>query len=192
MRGSRAGASARRLASGAVVLLCAALSGCQSNPEPPPLEGAPTSASPSPSPTEAAPTLPAEANGTSPASAKAFALHYVNTVNYSMRTGDTPALIDIAAPRCSTCAAIIRQIDEVYEAGGRLEGDGWKPISITYFRTGGDTPALVAVGIEISPQVAYTSPSSSPSRSPKSRGNLDLHLDRNASGWFVRRLEATQ
>ena len=165
--------------------------GCQSNPKPPPLESASSSsATPTPSPTEAAPTLPAEAKGTSEAAAKAFVRHYVDSVNYAMRTGVTTDLDRLAAPSCSTCRAIVDRIDEVYGEDGRLEGEGWTIISLRRVG-GGKGITLVAAGIEIAPQTVFAS-GRTPSESPRSRGNLDLSLSHTDAGWLIQRLEATQ
>ena len=172
-------------------VLAVVSTGCQSNPKPPPLETADSSsATPTPSPTEAAPTMPTEAKGTSEAAAKAFVRHYVDTVNYAMRTGVTADLDRLAAPSCSTCRAIVDRIDEVYSEGGRLEGAGWTIISLRRVG-GGKATTLGAAGIEIAPQTVVIS-GSSPSESPGSRGNLDLYLSHADAGWLIERLEATQ
>lgn len=186
----------RRAATVAVLLLGTAglLQACQSNPEPPPLETAALSppAPPSSSPTEAAPTLPAAAKGRSEAAAKAFVRHYVETVNYAMRTGDTVALSRLARPRCRTCHAIVHRIDEVYRAGGRLEGQGWSILSLTFLPSTQQNTALVAAGVALAPQVALASEGATPTRSPESRGNLDFRLVGRQGTWHVASLEATQ
>lgn len=190
---SRGGATVRRRAVlGALALGAVVLSGCQANPEPPPIDTASSSPSPSPSPTDAAPTLPAEAQGTSEKAAKAFVRHYIDLVNFAMRTGDTSELASLSNEECSTCRAIVARIEEVYENGGRLEGHGWRVRTLTYLATGGKRTALVAAGIRISPQMAYVASDSAASHSPASRGNLDFSLSRTPSGWQVTGLEATQ
>jgi hypothetical protein len=175
-------------------MLCSALllAGCQSNPAPPPLESTSTSPSPSPSPTAAAPTLPAEAQGTSRAAAKAFVRHYIAAVNHAMTSGDTTGLSELAAPSCSTCQAITDRIEAVYADGGHLEGKGWRILSLSYLAGQQPESPLVAAGIEIAPQTSVASPGATPSKSPESRGHLDFTLNRNPRGWTVMRLEATQ
>jgi hypothetical protein len=185
----------RGLAVAAVITIIGTLaSGCQSNPEPPPLQSA--SSSPPPSPTAsasaAAPTLPAKAKGTSEAAAKAFVRHYIETVNYAMRTGETAYLSRLARPGCTTCNAIVARIDEVYDAGGRLEGRGWSVLSLTFHPPGPQADVLVAVGVNIAPQITYADKRASPSHSAMSRGNLDFRLSTNARAWIVKSLEATQ
>jgi hypothetical protein len=149
---SRADASVgRRAALGllGLVLTCGSLVGCQSNPEPPPIEAASSSPSPSPSPTEAPPTLPAEANGTSEAAAKAFVRHYINVLNYAGPAGDADAVRDLSDESCAACSAIADFIQEVEEDGGAIEGDGWRVqglrvVSATRAETVVDVETLVA------------------------------------------------
>jgi hypothetical protein len=168
------------------------LAGCQANPAPPPLESTSTSPTPSPSPTIAAPALPAEAQGTSKAAAKAFVRHWIDVLNYAMNTGDTAELVDLADRSCSTCEAIANRIEDVYAAGGHLEGSGWRILTLSYLEGEHPKSPLVAAGIEIAPQTAFASPEAAPSQSPRSRGHLDFSLGWKPTGWNVLRLEATQ
>lgn len=170
------------------------LAGCQGNPEPPPLDGTPTSGSPSPTPppTVAAPSLPPEAEGTSTAAAKAFVRHYVDLVNYAMATGDTGPISELSLKSCNTCTAIINRIDEVYSSDGRLEGMGWKVRTVSPVAVLAEGAQLIAVGIDISRQITYEASDASPSSSPESRGNLDFYLVKRRSAWRVERLDATQ
>jgi hypothetical protein len=107
-----------------------AMAGCQANPAPPPLESTSSSPTPSPSPTITAPTLPAEAQGTSKAAAKAFVRHYIALMNHAVATGHVNPLSDASDPGCSSCAAVVQQVDSVYNAGGSIESEGWQIASI--------------------------------------------------------------
>ena len=123
---ARAWARRRRALAAALALaLAATLSGCQSNPEPPPLDHAATSASPAPSPTLNAPTLPPEARGTSKAAAKAFVRHWIEVLNYAGPTGDTAALRQLSDEDCAACRAIADFIEQIYGGGGQIRGEGW-------------------------------------------------------------------
>lgn len=113
-------------------------------------------------------------------------------MNFSMRTGGTKALTYLAAHDCSTCAAIVNRVQNVYVNGGHLDGDGWAVRTISYIPGKPRGQALVSVGIDIAPQDAYEEAGSSPSHSPASRGSLDFHLERDGSSWKVVRLDATQ
>ncbi|MGH3369286.1 MAG: DUF6318 family protein [Nocardioidaceae bacterium] len=189
MRGSRAGASARRLASVAVVLLCAALSGCQSNPEPPPLEGAPTSASPSPSPTEAAPTLPAEAKGTSPASAKAFVRHYFNSLNYAMNSGDVDQFEVLATSGCQSCRAVAHNIDQTYSAGGEITSEGWLIQSVSLVPLQPRHRPILDLGVLMTKERVVATAGAPPKSFRGGKQPMTIHLVRANGGWRVERLD---
>jgi hypothetical protein len=177
-----------------LALAAVVLAGCQGSAEPPPLEESAASETPSPSesPVTSAPTLPAEAEGTSPEAAEAFVRHYVELVNYAMATGDTAPLAEQSHETCNTCTAIQNRVNEVYTAGGQLDGDGWTVRTVTHVPSGNIEALLVAVGIDIAPQSAYETDDAPPSKSPPGRGNLDFHLTHSPSGWKVARLDATQ
>ena len=70
--------------------------------------------------------MPAEAEGTSPRAAKAFARHYFDVINYSARTGDTRELRKLGTADCVSCEAIAHNIEKIYNAGGHIESDGWQ------------------------------------------------------------------
>ena len=59
---------------------------------------------PSPSPSATGPALPVDAKARTGAGAKAFARHWVASLNYASATGDTGALEAVSAPGCETCA----------------------------------------------------------------------------------------
>jgi hypothetical protein len=186
---SRADASVgRRAALGllGLVLTCGSLVGCQSNPEPPPIEAASSSPSPSPSPADAPPTLPAEANGTSEAAAKAFVRHYIELVNYAMRTGDTGDLSSLSDPACGSCAEVVQNVDELYTDGGHLEGDGWEVKAIEAFPQGGPRTYTVQAAVLVSPQKRVSQPGERPERFQGGRKAMTLSIGPSAGGgWLV-------
>jgi hypothetical protein len=173
------------------VLLALLAAGCTSDAEPSPM---PT---PSPSPTEAEtpsptpPTMPAAAEGTSPAAAKAFARYFLETINYGMNSGDTSALRAASASGCETCLAIAAKIDQSHAGTGYLEGSGWKPRGFQYIRIAADE-ALVAVPLRISAQKSYASEGATPSVSASTRGNVDVRMSWSTGRWQVTQLDATQ
>jgi hypothetical protein len=145
-----AGPSAALLAAFAAGAL--ALAGCQANPTPPPLASTSTSPTPSPSPAIAAPTLPAEAQGTSKAAAKAFVRHYIALMNHAVSTGESTALSDASDPECLSCTAVIERVDDVYSEGGSIRSDGWRVTSIRPVPGVPKVRPQFDVGLSMSPQ----------------------------------------
>lgn len=176
-----------------LVLVGLLVTGCGSNPEPPPVDAGDTSASPSASASSAPepPEMPAKAEEKSRAGAKAFVRYYIRLVNHAMATGGTEQLRHHRSPSCSTCDAIIARIDQVYAEGGRLSGEGWKLAHLQVVDAQSSRKLLVAASIAITPQTLHPS-DGTPSTSAKSRGNLDFHLRHTGEAWEVARLDAVQ
>jgi hypothetical protein len=178
----------------AVVVAAGLLASCQSNPAPSPAEGLESSASPSvsASPTPTPPAMPAEAEGTSRASAKAFVRHYISLINFAMATGDVTALENLSSDRCSTCAAVRERIIAVHaDDEGRVEGGGWTIASQDALPTGAANEVLISTAIRMAEQTVYSS-SQPPQTSRQSRGHLDFRLQKKNATWEVARLEATR
>lgn len=199
MRGSRAGASGRLPAvrmfpAVAVLTVATALTGCQSNPEPPPLETAP---SPSPSPTsteptsEPAPTMPAEAEGTSRAAAKAFVRHWIAVLNYAGPSGDASALRAISTSDCAACGGIADFIEEVHEAGGTIEGEGWRPKRITVVSST-QQQVVLDVLTEVSEQKVQSAASAEATTFPGGERIKTFWLSRRNGAWVLARLDQPQ
>jgi hypothetical protein len=60
---------------------------------------------------------------------QAFARYYIDVYNYALGTGDTDLLESLATDACSTCAAYVKQVQDAYAAGGRIDGGYVKVLS---------------------------------------------------------------
>lgn len=187
---SRDGMSGRRRAAlGALALGVALLGGCQSNPEPPPIEAAPSSLPPSPSPSETAPTLPAEAKGASEAAAKAFVRYYFATLNHAMISGDTEHFRELSTSECESCSAIARNIDGTYAAGGRIESKGWLVRSVSLVPGQPKASPIVDLGIFMSEERVTERAGSSPKSFEGGKQPMTMYLIRANDQWRVSRLD---
>lgn len=81
---------------------------------------APPSTTPAPTPTPTPPPLPATARQDTPTGAESFARHWLATLDYAYKTGDTKPFR--ALGRCSGCASLADSIDRIYAAGGKVTG----------------------------------------------------------------------
>lgn len=174
----------------AALMGLAVVAGCSSSPpEPEPLpeptRSSAASSSPSPGPTATPPTLPAEAEGTSPAAAKAFARYYIELVNYAAATGDTQPARQVSSARCQSCNGILGKVDEIYSSGGRLTGEGWRVRNMKYQPFQPEDRPVLSVGIRISPQVMVSRAGASPTEFPGGRNQLDIRLAHTQEGWTV-------
>ena len=170
-------------------LLVALAGGCTSNAETSPLPEPTVSASPSPSASPTPPEHPAEAEGTTPKAAKAFARFWVETMNYAAATGDTSRADSVTTPRCDSCNEMLTRIAEVYAAGGEFRGEGWSVRQLRYQPFQPRRQPVVSVGIRVSPQVLIASEGSKPHTYDGGRNQLNLHLVFARAGWKVDALE---
>ena len=193
---SRAGARSRHAAVGTRALGALAvgvmlLAGCQSNPEPPPLESASESPSPSAteSPTPAAPTLPAEAKGTSEAAAKAFVRHFFDSLNYAMNSGNTSHLRSLADDGCRSCEAIASNIDKTYGAGGSITSRGWVLQSIHRVPLQPRDRPILDLGVLMTPERVLKRAGGDPKTFEGGKQPMTMYLVTLNGEWRVTRLD---
>ena len=183
----------RAAAVAAGLVFLSVMAACEANPSPAPLP----SESPSPSatrsasssPTVAAPTLPAEAKGTSEASAKAFVRHWIETLNYAGPSRETRQLKQISAPGCAACTAITDLIDEVDASGGYIRGSGW---TINSVETLDDSPGrriIVEAQVSAAPQDILQAPDEEVVHFDGGDRLKTFWLLHGREGWAVTRLD---
>ena len=168
-----------------------AVAGCTSDasPEPAPLPTESASPGETSRPSPSAPTLPPEAQGTSPAAAKAFARHYFEAVNYAAATGDTRELRALGTRECTSCDAIAGNIEKVYGAGGAIRSGGWQVNVLTLVPLQPKRRPIVDVGVTQSPESVVQSRGAKPKRFPGGKQPMTMHLVRRGPSWHVSRLD---
>jgi hypothetical protein len=131
--------------------------------------------------------MPAEAEGTSPRAAKAFARHYFDVINYSARTGDTQELRKLGTDDCVSCEAIAHNIERIYGAGGHIESENWQLRQVSVFKAS-DGRAALSLGALIHPEVVVQSDGT---RERKAGGKqpMTMFLDLSAGEPRVTRLD---
>ena len=171
-----------------VALFLLALVGCShSSPKPAPMPSVSTgTASPSAS---GAPSMPAAAEGTDAAAAKAFAKHYFDVINYATVTGDTAPLLALSDPSCESCQAIAQNIDRAYSAGGRIRSQGWE-IRLAAVAPGA-TARAQALDLQVlqHPETVVASAGHAPKTYPGGRAAMSIHLRHEGAAWHVARLD---
>ena len=183
------GALRGRVAGCAVLLVLGGVAGCTSDAEPSPLPSPTSSPSPSQSSTAAAPSLPPEAEGTSPAAAKAFVRHWIDTLNYAGASGEVEHLRALSHNRCVSCTAVIEAISKVYSAGGHYEGAGWAVEAIKYQPLQPRLEPVLVVGVDIAPQTVLEREGRQPERFEGGNRSMTFRLARVGSQWVVKQLD---
>jgi hypothetical protein len=165
--------------------------GCQSNPEPPPLDrtSASSSPTPSPSPTESPPPLPDAAKGTSEASAKAFVRHYFASLNYAMNSGDTEYFRTLGTKNCESCDAIAGNIETVYNAGGYISSEGWAVQSVATLPGQPPNRPILDLGMLLKRERVKERADAKAATFRGGRQPMTAHLVRRGSSWMVERLD---
>jgi len=131
--------------------------------------------------------MPAEAEGTSAKSAKAFARYYVGLVSYGIQSGDTRVLAEASAQDCTSCKAISQNIRDVYSSGGRIESKGWTLRSSRVIQNA-KMRAVLSLDLRLSSQMVV---SRDGKRDRHSGGKqlMTMYLSRMADSYQVSRLD---
>ena len=164
------------------------LAGCDANPKPAPLptEGVTsTPASTLPTP----PTMPAQAQGTSKAAAKAFVRHYFVAINYASSTGESAYLRELSDPECASCAAIAGNIADIYASGGSIQSDGWRIRSITAVPLQDARTPVFDVGVFMTPETVVAEAGAPSKGFDGGKQPMTIYLKRTNNGWLVVRLD---
>ena len=172
------------------VLLVGA-TGCDANPAPGalPSEPVPSAGRLWQSAPPTAPAMPVAAKGTGPRAAKAFVRHWIDSLNYAARSGDTSGLRASSSPRCAACSAIARFIDRVYAHGGSIKGDGWQLLETNAVGRAGRKQKTIDALVRVRPQVVFNDSAAAPKRYQGGRRLKTFWLSRSGSGWLIERLE---
>lgn len=101
----------------------------------------PPPTTPAPTPTPTPPPLPAIATQDTPAGAQAFARHWLATLDYAYKTGDTKPFLALGG--CPSCLAIATGIDKFYGEGGKFEGGDFTASDVQTTRHVKSSAALV-------------------------------------------------
>jgi len=149
------------------------LAGCtEDEPEPKMPDPPSTSSEPSPSPTE---TETAEAE-----SAEDFIRRWVAIGDEMQVTGDT-AGYDAMTPRCRPCQSFVKNVEEVYEAGGSAEFAGSEIVDINLV---GRKPSTLDVTKDL-PDTVIHEGNGEQRTLPGGRTTIRVTLGKSGGEWVV-------
>lgn len=134
--------------------------------------------------------MPPEAEGTSPAAAKAFVRHYFDQINYAALTGDTATLRALSTDDCESCDAIASNVERIYNGGGRMETDGWQLTVVSPVPSRPGLRPAFDLGVRQNPESIYKSPgAANPRKYPGGRLAMTIYLAWSGTQWEVDRLD---
>jgi hypothetical protein len=133
--------------------------------------------------------MPAEAKGTSAASAKAFVRYWTETLNYAGNTGKTGDLAAISDPACGSCSAVISSIQRVYSKGGYYRGEGWSIATLELQPLQPKRRPVITAGVHIAPQVLVERKGAKTQRFEGGNRSMIFRLAAAGNYWTVVRLD---
>lgn len=173
----------RRIGHITIALATLVLSGCGAdNPAPPPLPTASQSASPT---AATPPVMPDSARGTTRAAAKEFVRYYFTALSYATSSGDTKLLRTLGSPGCKSCSAVASRIESIYDAGGRVEGEGYVFVGAKTQPSPTDGTAAVNGTLVNLPQRMWSASDTAPSESPRSTDLVSFLLSHKDGEWVI-------
>jgi hypothetical protein len=176
----------RHALAAASLLAALAVAGCSDDPEPK-FEPDP---SPSASSSSAAPgSEPWEKQ--SQAGAVAFAKHWVDVFNDAQQSGQTADLRGISTEECGSCEGFAGQLEDLYDAGGHLESDGWRVLQSVPTKGTPSDEAIVSLRISRSAQVVHGA-SGKEKEFSGGRATYSAKLIWEAQAWLMNELELVQ
>ena len=133
--------------------------------------------------------MPAAANGTSEASAKAFVRYWVEALNYAGPSGDTTGLEKVSDKNCAACTAITTLIKDVTEAGGYVRGEGWTVKSTEALGSERGGVRIIEAQVAVAPQDILRKPGGDVVHFDGGSRLKTFWLDRTEGAWTVTRLD---
>lgn len=120
--------------------------------------------------------------------AEQFVGYWVNTLNKATEDGDIEKLASLSAPTCRMCASYAMGIDQIYDAGGHVESNGWEIREITHEAGGSDARRVLVVTVDQAPQKVYESKGAKPEKFTGGERMYRMVLSRKGSTWEVQDL----
>lgn len=191
MRPPPSSAVRRAVAAACLPLLVGSVSaGCSGGDEPPEpiIDQQAVTSEATPSPTPSATPAPDPWKERTKAGAVAFVKHWVELHNAALITGRTDALEEVSGSRCVSCNAIITALENLYEAGGSIRGEGFRILQIGTAVYQSTRPVDVAVRVEATGQVVIDAEGKR-RRNEAQISNLTFELTWSRDRWRVTELE---
>jgi hypothetical protein len=166
--------------------LAAVLSGCGGDPEPQ-FEEEPSAAPATTSPSASAEPEPWEEK--SDEGAIAFVEHWIDEFNKMRASGNTEAIDAISTSSCESCVGSIALTRELYSAGGQIDTEGWRILSISEPAEKGSEEPLIGLRVLQAPQLLTRDAEAKPERFEGGRADLTAFLVWRQGRWQMDRLD---
>jgi hypothetical protein len=122
------------------------------------------------------------------AGAKAFVEHFLATVSYAMRTGESEHARALSLESCHTCATVLRRVDKVYGLGARVKTRGWAAEAMFADPSTSVSTPVIATRVHQAAQVLIDRDGEVIDRDRAAVIPMDIALERTERGWRVREI----
>lgn len=131
---------------------------------------------------------PDYANQTGEAGAEKFAGYWVDQVNKATETGETEELRSLGLKGCDVCSDFPRQVDTIYEAGGRVESEDWTIKSVVPEGGATDEEVGMLITVEVPPNTVYADKDAKPQEFPGGDQRFRMIVVRQSDHWMIKEL----
>lgn len=174
----------RSAAAGLALALALGAVGCSDDAPP---AGSPVpSDSSSATATASVPALPAEARGRGPKAAEAFVRHYVDLINYGLRTLDSEPLAAASSEDCEACDYFIDALAATKQRDGRYVGGTWTIEDLRQYPHGPEAEVNIRAIVTLAREKVIQNDPRKVARLPERRTAYSFILTTGNAGFSVK------
>lgn len=170
-----------------VVLLLCSLTTCDDDPKPDIPDPTPSSSSPTVSESTSTPTTPTETP--EPLTPEETVDAWFDAWSEALRSGNVESVRALSSDTCKSCSRLIARVQSIYDRGGRLETDGWKPLTNVAAPDSSDETPRFLLRVAESRQVLFDENGKRVDVTPRSEVPMRMTLVSQSGVWVVSRLE---
>ena len=131
---------------------------------------------------------PAYANQEGTEGAQKFAGYWVEQMNEATTSGETGELRSLGQKACEACSDFPQQLDDIYEAGGRVETEDWTVKSVVPEAGATDEQVGMLLTVTIPPNTVYATEDAKPQEYPGGDQRFRMIIVREAQHWMIKEL----
>jgi uncharacterized protein DUF6318 len=131
---------------------------------------------------------PEYANQTGEAGAEKFAGYWVDQINKATSTGETKGLKSLGLDGCAVCSDFPKQVDTIYNAGGRVESDDWTIKTVVPEHGATDERVGMLITVTVPPNTVYADADAKPQKFPGGDQRFRMIVVRQGEHWMIKQL----
>ena len=121
--------------------------------------------------------------------AVAFVEHWIDEFNAMRASGDTQTLDQISTSDCESCVGSIDLTEELYQAGGGIETEGWQVLSVSEPAQANSSSPVIGLRVLQAPQRLTRESGSEPEQFSGGRADLTAYVVWRSGRWQMDRLD---